>query len=180
MAEKRLRNWEIAGFFFTVAVGCLLHFVYEWGGERPWLGVFSSVSESTWEHMKLLYWPWFLFSMAELLVLGEGWSNLVACRAKGGLAAVVTIPVLFYTLKGALGISNIYTHLGIFVLSVAVGSFLSFRCIRRGCCDGRLRQIGGFLLMWALLFLFVYWTFAPPRLPLFIDPTTMTYGPALR
>ena len=32
--QRRLFFWELAGFLFTGAVGTLLHFVYDWSGEK--------------------------------------------------------------------------------------------------------------------------------------------------
>ena len=53
--RKRLFWWEAAGFLWTCGVGTLLHFVYEWSGENVLVAAFSAVNESTWEHMKLLF-----------------------------------------------------------------------------------------------------------------------------
>ena len=61
---KRLFYWELAGALFTAAMGTLLHFVYDWSGGWGAAAAFSAVNESTWEHMKLLFFPMFLFSMA--------------------------------------------------------------------------------------------------------------------
>ena len=33
----------------TVILGTLLHFTYQWSGRNPVIGIFSAVSESTWE-----------------------------------------------------------------------------------------------------------------------------------
>lgn len=67
--QKRLLRWELIGFAFTGAVGTLLHFVYEWTGGNPLIAAFCAVNESTWEHMKLLFVPFFLFTMVEFIVL---------------------------------------------------------------------------------------------------------------
>lgn len=53
--------WELAGFLFTGALGVLLHFLYEWSGGNTLAAAFSAVNESTWEHMKLLFFPMFVF-----------------------------------------------------------------------------------------------------------------------
>ena len=46
--------------------------------------------------------------------------------------------------------------------------------------DGALRggamQLIGFVLLWALLFAFVWFTYRPPHLPLFLDPVSGCYG----
>ena len=65
--QKRLLRWELIGFAFTGAVGTLLHFVYEWTGGNPLIAAFCAVNESTWEHMKLLFVPFFLFTMVQFI-----------------------------------------------------------------------------------------------------------------
>lgn len=48
---------------------------------------------------------------------------------------------------------------------------------------GRLRggaaQLLGFVLLWLLLFVFVWFTYRTPRLPLFLDPVNGCYGLAV-
>ena len=51
----------------TVILGTLLHFTYQWSGRNPVIGIFSAVSESTWEHLKLLAIPMLLFLFPEYL-----------------------------------------------------------------------------------------------------------------
>ena len=44
-------------FIFISVLGVLLHFTYEWSGNNPIVGLFSATNESTWEHLKLLFFP---------------------------------------------------------------------------------------------------------------------------
>ena len=48
----QIKKWEIAEFIFIAIVGTLLHFVYDWSGQNPAVGIIAPVSESTWEHLK--------------------------------------------------------------------------------------------------------------------------------
>ena len=95
--RKRLFFWELAGFLFTSAVGSLLHFVYEWSGGSLAAAVVSAVNESTWEHMKLLFVPMFLFSVVQVCVLGKTYPNFLAVRAVSIVTGLTLIPVLYYT-----------------------------------------------------------------------------------
>ena len=74
--KKNSFLWGLGGFTFTSVMGTLLHFLYELSGGRLWAAVISGVNESTWEHMKLLFWPLFLFA----LILTET-ACLVRCLA---------------------------------------------------------------------------------------------------
>ena len=96
--RKHLFFWELAGFVFTGAAGTLLHFVYEWSGGSVLAAAFSAVNESTWEHMKLLFFPLFLFSMVQFCLMGRNYPNLPAVRAVSTLTGLALIPVLPYLL----------------------------------------------------------------------------------
>lgn len=174
--RKQLFWWELAGFVFTAAAGSLLHFVYEWSGGSTLAAAFSAVNESTWEHMKLLFFPMFLFSVAQVIALGRQYPNFLAVRAVSTLAGLILIPVLFYTYTGVLGKNLMWVDVAIFILS-ALGAFaLDWRLLRRGRWSSGWQQILGLLVLWGLAFLFVYCTFHPPALGLWQDPVTGGYG----
>ena len=61
--ERERRTLETAGMLFTLLFGNLLHFVYDWTGQAGWAAYLSAVNESTWEHMKLLFFPVLLLSV---------------------------------------------------------------------------------------------------------------------
>ena len=61
----QIKKWEIAEFIFIAIVGTLLHFVYDWSGQNPAVGIIAPVSESTWEHLKLLFMPALLFTLIQ-------------------------------------------------------------------------------------------------------------------
>ena len=173
--QKRLLRWELIGFAFTGAVGTLLHFVYEWTGGNPLIAAFCAVNESTWEHMKLLFVPFFLFTMVEFIVFAEPLRSFFAAKAASILLGLLAIPVLFYSLGGMFGKTPDWVNIAIFFLADALLYLMSFRLLTRGALRGGARQLAGFLLLWALAFAFVF-TYRPIRLPLWQDPTNGLYG----
>ena len=174
--RKQLFFWELAGFLVTGALGSLLHFVYQWSGENQVAAAFSAVNESTWEHMKLLFIPLFLFSVVQVCVMGRNYPNFLAVRAVSILTGLVLIPVLFYTYTGVLGRSVDWVNIAIFFLA-ALGAFLlDFRLLRRSRLSAPWQQILGLIVLWALAFCFVWCTFHPVELALWRDPVTGGYG----
>lgn len=174
--RKRLFFWEAGGFLFTAAVGTLLHFVYEWSGGSLLTAAFSAVNESTWEHMKLLFFPMFLFSVAQVCVLGKNYPNFLAVRAVSILAGLLLIPVLFYTYTGVLGFHVMWADVAVFFLA-ALGAFaLDFRLLRQSRLSQPWQQVLGLAALWALAFCFVWCTFRPVPLALWRDPVTGRFG----
>ena len=60
--KRSIGLWELMGFALTSLFGTVLHFLYDLLGGAAWVAPFSGVNESTWEHMKLLFWPMLAFA----------------------------------------------------------------------------------------------------------------------
>lgn len=177
--RKRLVAWEWASFFVTGALGTALHFVYDLTGQSAVAAAFSAVNESTWEHMKLLFVPYFLFTPVQFAVFREPLQNFFAVKATSLLVGLALIPALFYTLTGCFGKLPDWVNIGIFFVAAAAMCLMSCRMLLGGALRGGAWQILGFALLWAGLFAFVLFTFRTPHLPLFRDPLTLGYGTAM-
>lgn len=174
--QKKLLRCEWFGFLFVGAVGTLLHFVFDWTGGSPLAAAFSAVNESTWEHMKLLFVPFFLFTTVQFVFFAEPLHDLFAVKAVSLLVGLLAIPTLFYTLSGAFGKTPSWVNIAIFFLADALCFLTSRRLFTQGALRGGAWQLAGFTLLWLLAFAFVYFTYRPPQLPLFQDPVTFTCG----
>ena len=177
--RKRLFWWELGGFLWTAAAGTLLHFAYEWSGGSAAVAVFAAVNESVWEHMKLLVMPAFLFTAVQVWVMGEIYPNLPAVRAATIPLGALTIPMLYYTYTGALGVQAAWVNIAIFFFAAAGMFWLDYRLLHTGHPVSGWGQLLGVVLLWGLVFAFVWCTFRPPELPLWQDPVSGTYGVAL-
>ena len=164
-----LKKYTLAGFFFTSVLGTLLHFVYEWSGENPLAALFAPVSESVWEHMKLLFFPMLAWSILESLVLRNKVPDLFWADAAGILTGLLLIPAVFYTYTGILGKSLMWADILLFYLSVAGGFFVRCRLAGKRSRPG----ISRWLLLAALLaFAAAFFAFTrnPPELGIFQPP----------
>ena len=166
--------WHAAGFAITTLGGTLLHFLYDWSGQSILLAPFSGVNESTWEHMKLLYWPLLLFSLLQYPFFRES-RSFWWVKLWGSLLGLGLIPVLFYTYNGAFGKSPDWLNIAIFYMAAGAFFLLEWRLLRKSSvsCPG---QPIAFTILCLLGVLFVLFTFYPPQIPLFADPRTGGYG----
>lgn len=174
--RKNLRHWEIAGFVFVGAMGVLLHFLFDWTGGNTLVAAFAGVNDSTWEHMKLLYLPYFVFTMVQFTAFAEPFRNFFAVKATAGLVGLLLIPLLHYTIAGMFGAPPDWVNVAIFFVADAVMYFVSDRLLNAYALRGGIWQLLGFALLWALMFAFIFFTYRTPQLPLFRDPTTFQYG----
>lgn len=174
--EIRLKAWEIAGFFFVILAGALLHFTYGWSGGNGTAAIFSAVNESTWEHLKLLFWPYLLFSLIEYLFIGRSFNNFLAAKAAGVLFGLAVIIVVFYTYTGITGQNAVWADILLFVLAAAGSMIVSYWILISGQLEGRMAQGAGLAALVLLAVCFAAFTFYPPEIPLFFDPEKHLYG----
>ncbi|MBE7004646.1 MAG: hypothetical protein E7425_10285 [Ruminococcaceae bacterium] len=174
--RKKLWHWELAGFLTTCLAGTLLQFLFRWTGESALVAPFSAVNESTWEHMKLFYVPFFVFALPECAALCEPFRNYLAVKAAAALTGLLAIPVLFYTLNGAFGKTPDWLNIAIFFVSTAAAYLTGYLLLRAHALRGGVLQAVGFALLWALMLAFIWFTYHAPALPLFRDPLTQQYG----
>ena len=176
MKQRSWQRWELAGLFFAIAAGNLLHFVYEWSGEHPAAALISGTNESTWEHMKLLAVPWIFWTAIQALALRGSGLPVLAGRAAGLLAGVSAIPILFYTYVGIWGKSVSLINIIIFQLAVLLAYGVSTAILRHRILSETVWQVLGAAVLALVAGLFAWWTFAPPQLPVFVDPVSGTAG----
>lgn len=73
---------EIIGTFFIIILGTINHFLYDWFNHNKIIGYFTAVNESTWEHLKLVIAPsfiWLIFIMTILTYFLHALSVYVSC-----------------------------------------------------------------------------------------------------
>ena len=166
--------YGLFGFAVTALGGTLLHFLYDLLGEALWIAPFSGVNESTFEHMKLMFWPMFAFALLERLFIQER-EDFWCVKLRGILLALTLIPLLFYTYNGVIGKSPDFVNISIFFVSAAIAYAYETRLFnlkKLDTCRGKL----AFIAISVIAILFVTFTFMPPKIGLFLDPVTGKYG----
>ena len=129
--KRSIGLWQFFGFGVTAFGGTVLHFLYEWLGEAAWIAPFSGVNESTWEHMKLLFWPMLLYAVAQRFLFRER-KDFWCVKLRGILLGLSLIPILFYTYNGVIGPSPDWINIAIFFISAAIAYIYETRLFNSG------------------------------------------------
>ncbi len=172
--KKDISLWQYSGFVFTSVFGTLLHFLYDWTGECLLVAPFSAVNESTWEHMILLYFPMFVFSLIQSRFFKER-KDYWCIKLIGFLTGLVLIPVLFYTVGGIFGATPDWVNIAIFFISAAATFLVEARLFKGNGLPCRIPFLAVAVII-LIGILFVVFTFMPPQIPLFRDPLSGSYG----
>ena len=172
--KAKIAWWQAMGFCVTALSGTLLHFLYEWTDGSAWAAPFSGVNESTWEHMKLLFFPTFFYAVAEWFFMRER-NDFWQIKLLGITVGLVSIPVIFYTYNGAIAPSPDWLNVSIFFIAAAitygVETWLFWKKEWK-----KTFPLCAFLALCTIAALFVTFTFTPPHLEIFKDPISQSYG----
>ena len=172
--KQRSVLWQWTGFAVATFGGTILHFLYDWTGGSILISPFSGVNESTWEHMKLLFWPLFLFAVVQRLFFRDQ-ENYWCVKLAGILLGLILIPVLFYTYNGVFGKSPDWINIAIFYISAALVFLFEWRAFQKDRLPCRNPWLA-FAALCLIGVMFVVFTFVPPQIPLFRDPISGNFG----
>lgn len=172
--KRSIALWQLVGFAATVSFGTLLHFLYEWTDKSVLAAPFSNVNESTWEHMKLLFYPTFIFAIIQSFFFKER-KDFWHIKLKGIILGLALIPAIFYIFNGVIGDSPDWVNIAIFVISVAATYIYEMRLFKKNSSIYMTKK-SSIATLCVIFLLFVLFTFAPLKIGIFEDPTTNTYG----
>lgn len=168
---KQLKSYTMAGTIFVLILGTLSHFFFEWSNSSYVVGLFTPVSESTWEHMKLIFFPMLLYSLAMIPKLRRTHPCIFSALPSGILLGTLLIPIIFYTYTGMLGKNFLILDIATFALSTIIAFYAVYR-LALSC-----KMQSYTLLLWAAVGLFtiffMVFTYYPPDISLFADPTAI-------
>jgi len=130
---------------------------------------------STWEHLKLAFWPARVYALIERSFFGRQLKNFWPAKAAGILAMPLVIVSVFYGYTALAGHNVLWADISVFVLAVFVGQMLSCRIMlcrpfRPGI------QTAALIVLALMIAAFSLLTFFPPHCPLFCDPRAGQYG----
>lgn len=184
-----LKKYTLFGILFVSIFGTSAHFIYEWSGENPLAGLFFPVNESTWEHIKLLFFPMLIYLFYMRRSLKPCCPDILPTLFCGLLLGCALIPVLFYTYSGILGRTVIWIDIAIFYISVLSAFLFIYRQTypktelhfrrphkspenihRTFLLYTRQKKAGLYLLVLLFAIAFFVFTFLPPDIGLFRSP----------
>jgi hypothetical protein len=175
MKQRSLLKWELTGIAVIFLLGSLFHFMFELTGSHAAAGAFFPVNESVFEHLKMTFWPaiiWWAFTCCSYKANPR---NFFVSRAAALFVMPAVTLILFYGYTSLSGWENVFVDIFIFLLSVAAGQMAGYWITKSKPLPSWLAGISIFLII-ALGFIYIYFTYYPPHLPIFMDSNTHAYG----
>ena len=128
---KKVKNWQILAIVFTLIIGTSLHFTYEWSDNNQIVGVFSATNESTWEHLKLLFFPMLIFAIFEGINIYKETNNYIEAKTIGIVFGMLFITVFFFTYTGIIGTNFAILDIGSFFVGVILAEILAYKVMQK-------------------------------------------------
>lgn len=173
--KDKLFRLSLCGFAFVSIAGSIFHFVFEWSGYSRLAGIFTPVNESIWEHLKLLFFPYTIWTVIEYAGLKTDYMKILPAKAAGASAGSVFLIVFFYTYSGAFGKNLEFINILSFFAAVLLAFTIDYLIIKSGRTV-KLSDTAGTAFFVIAGAVFIIFTFAPPLIPLFKDSASGTYG----
>lgn len=114
----KAKLYVILRFILVCGLGVLSHFLYDWSGQNILVGFFTSINESTWEHLKLLFFPMLFISILETIIFKKKPKDFIPARTFGILSGMAFIIVVFYTFWGISGKLIDFVNIAIYIMAV--------------------------------------------------------------
>ncbi len=165
---------EIIGTIFIIVIGCLSHFLYDIFNHNKIVGYFAAVNESTWEHLKLVIFPTYLWLIVEYHFYFNN-PNLFFARFISLVVMLLIIPLIFYTYTYFTKKSILFVDISSFIISIIVGQFVFSKLLNLNISNLLTIHIGiiGLIL---IFFAYIMNTYVPQKNFLHKDPITNEYG----
>ncbi len=165
---KGIKSYILLGIIFVSVLGTLLHFAYNLSGNNLFIGLFTPINESIWEHTKLIYFPMLIYSLYLNTKLKDKYPCISSAMLLSALFGVLLIITLFYTYSGIIGYHISYIDIFIFYISVIASFSLAYN-LALSCKANDFENLLQILNI-LMICLFILFTFNTPSIPLFVNP----------
>ena len=173
--NKRLLKNQIIGFIIVCIAGTLGHFLFKWSGENKFIGLFFSVNESPWEHLKLIFFPFTAYTVYTAIKFRQDKFNIFFSNCVAVYIGMWSTLSYFYTFTSITGEISEFINISSFIIGVAIAFIISYFLINNSIGKGMPNSFATVVFI-ITAFVFFLFTFKPPYIPLFIDPQTKTYS----
>lgn len=158
---------EILGLVFSIIVGTIGHFFYDWSNKNKLFGFLFAKNESTWEHIKLGVTPIILWTIIELLTFD--FNCLFFAKFISIVTFMLLLLVFYYLYKYIFKKNNIFFDILLFYICLALSYIVSIKLLIVPNCNILLNFVG-FVGICSIIFLYFRFNKKTPDIVIFQEP----------
>lgn len=166
---------KLVGTPIIFIAGAVFHFMFKSLGKRTWTAIFFPVNESIWEHLKIAFYPFMIYSIVQTFFIPILPANFYCAEFIGlySTVAFIVATELIYPLILKRNILAI--DLSIFFIAILLGQMSSYYVIQNNS-DLTISTVLLVLILIVNIGIFLYFSIKPPRMSFFMDSTNGKYG----
>lgn len=177
MIDKKIKTNIFISSILLFGVGFLLHFAYETLDNNFLVGLITPVNESVFEHLKLAVFPIISWWIVIYLLKKEKysldknkwfWSSFISL-----ITSVITILTIYYSSKYIIGKDLAVVNIVSLYIAILLALIIGYYVYKHFSSPSFLISVTAISILIISIF---YLTFYPPKIPLFKDNQTNTYG----
>ncbi len=161
----KTKLYGILRFILVCGLGVVSHFLYDLLGQNIIIGFFTPVNESTWEHLKLVFFPMLFVTILETIFFKKNLKEFIPARTFGILSGMAFIVVAFYTIWGVIGSIVDFINIALYFIGVlfafATEKLLSSKKLPDLCIC--------IAILISVIMLFIIFTLHSPGVGIFYD-----------
>ena len=162
----------------SILIGVFLHFAYDISGQNTIVGILTPVNESVWEHLKLIFIPFTLFSVFFYFYTKQKFSNILLVSLFGNIVGMFVVTTLYYLGDAIFTNDNMIYNIIVYALGVMASYFILYLGLYNNdfIQETKGSTIIGACALTLMFTVFIANTFSPIKLDITKDPVTKTYG----
>lgn len=168
------KTFFILSTIFSIILGTVLHFTYNFLHKPFVLGFFLPINESVFEHLKLLLVPLALVGIA-YTILFKKQKNLWYYISISTIISMIFIPIAHYLYTNLFNKSSAIFDIVIYIIAMIFANSYTYLKLTKETKQNDKNSIG-ILLLITIYFICMVFTIYPPQIELFKDPINNTYG----
>ncbi len=173
--QKRILIAEIIGAFFVFGLAFVFHFMYGWSGYNSFVGIFAAHNESVFEHTKILFYPFIIYSIIEYFILHISLKRFFISKAIPAISLIFMVIIFHYTYTGIIGYHIGWVDILLTFIYAVFASLISYWLLvsKKALTKAYVSVLVVFII---ILISMLSFSLFPPKISLFYDSMHDTFG----
>ena len=174
MNWHKLKSYETIGCLAIFILAVMLHFVNNFTDSV--LGIiFGAVNESIWENVKIFAVPYIAWAVMEVLLIHPPLKQFTVAKVSGLCVLLTANIISHYTYTMFTGGAVVAVDIVLSIVWLCLSQIIAFNLANLNQDLSKYFSIAVLILFLFAMMLFTFTVF-PPKVDLFLDKNTNTYG----